>query len=222
MIRIVLGEDHALLREGTRHILEQHADLRVVGEAGTGEETLSLITRLRPDVAILDIKMPRLTAIEIVRQLVARTSKTKCLILTAYDDDDFVLAAMESGASGYLLKTVRSAELADAVRAVHRGQTVLHPDISRKIAIMWARRELTGVRKSPDVITQRELEILELAARGLRNKEIANTLGISLRTVEGHFSSILSKLGVRSRTAAVVYAAVRHWFDLGVQREEGR
>ncbi len=211
MIRIVLADDHALLREGTRHMLEQYPDLQVVGEAGDGEQALALIGEHRPDVALLDIRMPRLSAIEVVRRLPEVSPGTRSLILTAYDDDDFVLAAMEAGVNGYLLKTIKAAELADSVRAVHRGETVLHAEISRKFALMWARKQ---PRSEHVPLTAREMEILTLASRGLRNKEIAQTLGMSIRTVESHFSAILGKLGVPSRTAAVVYGAAHHWFTL--------
>lgn len=220
MIRIVLGEDHSLVREGTRHMLEQHPDLAVVGEAGDGEAVSNLIAGLKPDVAILDIRMPGLNGIEITRQAKETSPSTKCLILTAYDDDDFVLAAMETGAAGYLLKTVRASELAEAVQRVHRGDTVLHPDIGRKIALMWARRQPRSGDELHEALTPREMKTLELAAQGMRNKEIAQALGISTRTVEGHFSTILAKLGVPSRTAAVVYGAAHHWFTLILRNEE--
>lgn len=220
MIRIVLGEDHSLVREGTRHMLQQHVDLTVVGEAGEGDAISDLIASLKPDVAILDIRMPGLTGIEIVRRAKEASPSTKCVILTAYDDDDFVLAAMEAGAAGYLLKTVRAGELADAVRAVHRGETVLHPEIGRKIAVIWARRQAGTADEFHEALTQREMKILELAAQGMRNKEIAQTLGISTRTVEGHFSIILAKLDVPSRTAAVIYGATHHWFSLTVRNED--
>lgn len=220
MIRIVLGEDHSLVREGTRHMLEQHPDLAVVGEAGDGDSVSNLIASLKPDVAILDIRMPGLTGIEIIRQAKEVSPSAKCLILTAYDDDDFVLAAMEAGAAGYLLKTVRAGELAEAVRGVHRGETVLHPEIGRKIALMWARRQARTGDEPHEALTAREMKILELAAQGMRNKEIAQALGISTRTVEGHFSIILAKLGVPSRTAAVVYGAAHHWFTLTLRNED--
>jgi DNA-binding NarL/FixJ family response regulator len=213
MVRIVLAEDHALVREGTRHMLEQHPDLQVVGEAADGEAALALIAESAPDVAILDLRMPLLNAIEVTRRVRERGIATRCLVLTAFDDDEFVLAAMESGVAGYLLKTVRSHELAQAVRDVHRGETVLHPEISRRIALAWARRQAPQ-RDAPGMLTPREMEILELASQGLRNKEIAQHLSISVRTVEGHLSTILGKLEVSSRTAAVAYGAAHQWFRM--------
>lgn len=208
-IRILLGEDHALVREGTRQILSQHEDLVVIGEVGDGEQVLALATELKPDIAVLDIRMPGLNAIEVTRRLRTTAPETRVLILTAYDDDDLVLAAIDAGAAGYLLKTVRAAELVEGVRAIHRGETVLHPAIARKIALLWTRpRSLTD---SVDSLTPREAEVLQLASRGLRNKEIAQELNVSIRTVEGHLSSVLTKLGVSSRTAAVLHAASQNW-----------
>lgn len=204
-IRILLGEDHALLREGTRQMLSQQWDLHVVGEAGDGEEVLSLAQRLRPDIAILDIRMPLMSAIEVTEVIRRTVPSTRVLILTAFDDDDLVLAAMDAGAQGYLLKTVRTAELIAAVRAIYRGETVIHPAVAQKIALIWTRRR-AGLNLN-DGLTPREVEVLQSASQGLRNKEIADSLGVSIRTVEGHLSSIMSKLGVSSRTAAVMQAA---------------
>ena len=213
-IRIILGEDHALVREGTRRILEQYPDLSVVGEAGDGEQVLELLERLQPDVAILDIRMPRVSGIDVVRGMRARSPGTRALMLTAYDDDDFILALMEAGATGYLLKTARAAELVDAVRTVHQGEPVLHPAIAVKVARLWSRREGASEREPTEHLSAREREVLELAARGMRNRAIADALKISVRTVEGHVNSILTKLGVSSRLEAVLLAASRGWVVL--------
>lgn len=212
IIRIILGEDHALMREGTRQILEQQEDLRVVGEAGDGDGVVSLAKELQPNVAILDIHMPGPNAIEATKRLATVSPDTQCLILTAYDDDELILAAMEAGAAGYLLKTVRSSELVDAVRAVHQGRTVLDSAVARKIAILATRHRLEPTPE--ETLTPRELAVLQLVSRGLRNKEIASQLGVSNRTVEGHLSNILAKLGVSSRTAAVVRAVANNWLTL--------
>jgi DNA-binding NarL/FixJ family response regulator len=212
-IRIVLGEDHSLVREGTREILERYPDLKVVAEAGDGEQALEFITRLRPDVAILDVRMPRLTGIEVVRQMAEGAPSTRALVLTAYDDDEYVLALMEEGAAGYLLKTARASELVDAVRAVHAGESVLHPAIAAKVARLWRRRTLVQ-REATAQLSPREREVLELAARGLRNRAIAEQLSISVRTVEGHLNSILAKLGAASRVEAVLFAVSHGWVAL--------
>jgi len=206
-IRIVLAEDHSLMREGTRHILEQYPDLKVVGEAGDGQQALELIKRLQPDLLISDIRMPLLSGIEVVRQMKEYSPNTKALMLTAYDDDDYILALMEAGASGYLLKTAKASELVEAVRSVHLGETVIHPVVAVKVARLWAQQHrVAGEQQPPEQLSAREREVLQLAAKGLRNKAIADQLNISVRTVEGHFSSIFTKLLVSSRVEAVLYA----------------
>lgn len=218
-IRIILGEDHALVREGTREILQKQSDMQVVGEAGDGENVVALAQELQPDVAILDIHMPGPNAIEVTRRLASIARHTQTLILTAYDDDDLILAAMQAGAAGYMLKTARAGELVDAVRAIHLGQTVLDPAVARKVVMLAGRQRFEPERE--ETLTPREVDVLQLVSRGLRNKEIAAQLGVSTRTVEGHLSSILAKLGVSSRTAAVVRAVANNWLQLS-EREEDR
>lgn len=213
-VRIVLGEDHSLVREGTRRILEQFPDLTVVGEAGDGLQVLELIKQLQPDVAILDIRMPSLSGVEVIRRMKEFAPHTKALALTAYDDDDYVLALMDAGAAGYLLKTTRASELVDAVRAVSQGEPVLHPAIAAKVARLWARKRVAEEREPPEQLSHREREVLELASKGFRNKAIADTLGISVRTVEGHLNSVFAKFGVSSRVEAVLYAASRGWVTI--------
>jgi DNA-binding NarL/FixJ family response regulator len=211
-VRIVLAEDHAAMRLGTRHILEQ-AGLQVVGETGDGREALELLKRLQPDVAVLDVRMPGLNGIEVLRQMKGFCPNTRVLILTAYDDDDYVLATMEAGATGYLLKSANAKELADAVYTVSQGEPVLHPAIAAKVARLWARQG--GIRDHASLpLTPRELQVLELASRGLRNKAIADEMKISIRTVEGHFKSIFDKLGLSSRMEAVLYAVSRRLVKL--------
>ncbi|MDO8531380.1 MAG: response regulator transcription factor [Dehalococcoidia bacterium] len=209
-IRVVLGEDHSLVREGTRRILEQYPDLVVVGEAGDGEQALEMVGRLQPDVAILDVRMPKLSGIEVVRRIKACSPNTKALMLTAYDDDDYILASMEAEAAGYLLKTARASELVEAVRSVHAGESVLHPAIAAKVARLWGRRRVKVEQEPAEALSPREREVMDLAAKGLRNKDIAEKLSISVRTVEGHFNSIFAKLGVSSRVEAILYAVSLH------------
>jgi DNA-binding NarL/FixJ family response regulator len=213
-IRIVLAEDHPMMREGTRRILEAYPDFTVIGAAEDGEQALELIRQLKPDVAILDIRMPKLSGIEVVRSAKQISPDTKTLMLTAYDDDVYILALMEAGASGYLLKTAREKELVDSIRSVYSGEPVLHPAIAQKVARLWAQRGKSSSAKNVEQLSPRELEVLELAARGLRNKAIAGGLTISVHTVEGHFNSIFSKLGVSSRTEAILYALSKHLFSL--------
>lgn len=205
-ISIILADDHLLLREGTRRILEQNSDLTVVGEAGDGEQALELLCRLQPDVAILDIRMPKLNGIEIVRRLKDCCPDTRALMLTAYDDDEYILALMEAGANGYLLKTARPSEVIEAVRKIHSGETVLDPAIAVKVARFWAQSRNSDKEGPVQKLSTREMEVLGFAAKGFRNKVIADKLSISIRTVEGHFNNIFVKLGIGSRMEAVLYA----------------
>jgi DNA-binding NarL/FixJ family response regulator len=209
-ITIILADDHALMREGTRHLLEQYPEFKVVGEAEDGQQALELIEQLKPDVAILDIRMPKLSGIEVVRSMKSRCPSTKALMLTAYDDDDYIFALMEAGAYGYQMKTASAKELADAVRTVYAGSPALHPAIAVKIARLWARREPSARVGTGEPLTPREMQVLELAAKGLRNKAIAHELDINLRTVEGFVNNIFVKLGVSSRVEAVLLALSRH------------
>ncbi|MCH8818906.1 MAG: response regulator transcription factor [Acidobacteria bacterium] len=209
-VRIVVADDHWLMRDGTCHILEQCPDLKVVGDAEDGQHALELIERLQPDIAILDIRMPKLNGIEVVRRMKDHSPNTKALMLTAYDDDDYIIALMEAGALGYLLKTARPSELIDAVQRIHQGEPVLHPSIAMKVARLWARLQDSTGQEFSEQLSPREREVLQLAANGLRNKAIADNLSISVRTVEGHFHSIFAKLSVSSRIEAVLCALSRH------------
>lgn len=210
-IRIVLAEDHTLVREGTRNLLEQAPDLRVVGEAGDGERALELIQELAPEVAILDIRMPRLGGIDVVRRMRERSPGTSALMLTAYDDDDYIMALMdEGGVSGYLLKTAPANELVDAVRTVARGQPVVHPAIAAKMARLWSGGGKAEEGRARE-LSPRERQVVELVARGLRNKEIADQLGISVRTSENHLNAALVKLGLSSRIEAALFAVGQGW-----------
>lgn len=214
-IRVMIADDHAVVREGTRRILEQEPDLEVVGEAGDGEEAVALASRTRPDVAIVDIAMPKLDGIEVTRRIKGLPSSVAVLILSAYDDDQFVFSLLEAGAAGYLLKSIRGRELVDAVRAVHAGESVLHPTVARKVL----NRFVSGTAKPKeqealDLLSEREMEVLRLAARGLSNQDIANELCLSMRTVQGHVGHIFNKLKVSSRTEAVVKALKEGWITL--------
>ena len=214
-IRVLIADDHAVVREGTRRMLEQAADIEVVGEAVDGEEAIELAERLRPDVAIVDISMPRLDGIEATKQIKERCPSVTVLILSAYDDDQFVFSLLEAGAAGYLLKSIRSRELVDAVRAVYAGESVLHPSVAKKVL----NRFVGGGGKAPsgrsvEVLSEREKEILRLATGGLSNGDIAKELCLSIRTVQGHLGHIFNKLQVSSRTEAVVRALKEGWVTL--------
>ncbi|MDD4859304.1 MAG: response regulator transcription factor [Dehalococcoidales bacterium] len=209
-IRIVIADDHAVVREGTRTLLEREPDMMVLGEARDGEEVVQLIKDLRPDVAILDISMPKLNGIEVTRQIKPLCPATAVLILTAYDNDEYVFALLEAGAAGYLLKDARGREIIDAVRAVHAGESVLHPVIARKVINQMLPAASHPAKEKPETdLSEREVEILKLAASGLGNKDIGEKLSISVRTVQGHMNSIFNKLCVGSRTEAVFQGVKR-------------
>ena len=214
-IKILIADDHAVVREGTRQILEQEADLDVVAEAADGEEAVKLAGEFKPDVAIIDIAMPKLDGIQATRQIKALYPTIVVLILTAYDDDQFVFSFLEAGAAGYLLKSVRGHELIDAVRAVYNGESVLHPSIARKVL----NRFMSAPNKpekleAAKLLSEREIDVLRLATRGMSNQDIANELCLSLRTVQAHLGHIFNKLQVGSRTEAVVHALKEGWITL--------
>jgi NarL family two-component system response regulator LiaR len=214
-IRVLLADDHVLVREGTRELLEREEDIEVVAEAGDGEEAVHLAVVHRPDIAIMDISMPRLNGIEATKQIKALHPATAVLVLTAYDDDQYVFALLEAGAAGYLLKDVQASELIKAVRSVHQGESVLHPAIARKVINRFALP--TDKRPEKDVLdqlTEREMEVLKLAAKGMTNQEIACDLVISVRTVQVHLSNVFGKIAVGSRTEAVLFALRRGWIAL--------
>jgi NarL family two-component system response regulator LiaR len=213
----MLVEDHVLVREGTREILDREEDLQVVAEAGDGEEAVRLAAEHRPDIIIMDIAMPKLNGIEATRQIKATNPATSILVLTAYDDDQYVFAFLEAGAAGYLLKDVSTGDLIQAIRAVHEGESVLHPAVARKVINYFARHPDERRADESDLLnhlTEREMEVLKLAGRGMTNLEIARQLTISIRTVQVHLSNIFGKLGVGSRTEAVLYALRKGWLSL--------
>ena len=201
-VRIIIADDHVVVREGTRELLQREEDLEVVGEAGDGEEAVRLAETLKPDVAIVDIAMPRLNGIEATRGIRAISPKTAVLVLTAYELDQYVFALLEAGAAGYLLKDVPSQEVIKAVRAVNAGEPVLHPVIARKALNHFMRA--TDKAKRTQVLTEREREVLQLAATGQSNRQIADSLNLSMRTVQAHLRNVYNKLEVNSRTEAVI------------------
>ena len=214
-IKVIIADDHILFREGTRNIIEQEQDIEVVGEASDGEEAIEMATKLHPHVVLMDIAMPKVNGIEATRQIKARHSAIAILILTAYDNDQYILALLEAGAAGYLLKNVSGKELVNAIRAVHAGEPVLHPAIARKVLNHFVTSAQEPARTAqPENISEREMEILKLAAKGMSNQEIASALFLSRRTVQAHLASIFRKMDVGSRTEAILQALRRGWLGL--------
>lgn len=205
VIRVLLVDDHALVREGTRRLIELESDIVVVAEASSGEEAIEVVRRLQPDIAVMDIAMPGIGGIEATRAIKKDCPQTAILVLSAYDDEPYLLALLEVGAAGFLLKNVHGQELIQAIRAVGRGESVLHPSIAEKMMRRLSARPDLAPR-SPHMISEREFDVLCLAARGLPNKEIAARLGLSIRTVHSHLANIFMKMQVGSRTEAVLQA----------------
>lgn len=211
-ISVLLADDHALVREGTRRLLESEPGIRVVAEAADGHAAVTEASRVQPDVIIMDVAMPGMSGIEATRQIKARLPQVAVLALTAYDDDQYVMALLDAGAAGFLLKDVRGAELIAAVRSVARGEPVLESAIAVR-ALRHAVTQPTVLTASP-VLSEREMDVLREAARGLPNKDIARRLGVSIRTVHTHLGNIFGKLKVGSRTEAVLLALRRGWVTL--------
>lgn len=204
LIRVVLADDHAVVRKGTREYLEEDPAITVVAEASNGLEACALVDEWRPDVVILDIQMPVLGGIEATRRIKRTHPDVRVLILTAYDDDPYVLALLQAGADGYVLKNADPDELVRMVKATAAGGKVLAPDIAARVLARAA--GTTSETGLVEPLTERELEVLRLAAQGLTNKAIGRQLAISDRTVQGHLASIYGKLQVGSRTEAVTKA----------------
>lgn len=203
-IRVVLADDHAVVRKGIRDFLQEDGDIEVIAEAGDGAKVKELLTSLQPDVAVLDVRMPFATGIEVTRWIREQSLPIRVLILSAYDDDPFVRAAMQAGANGYVLKNAEADEITAAVRKIAQGRSVIDPELAQKVILHMTEDQPPTV--APEHLTEREREILQLAASGLTNKAIGGRLSISDRTVQGHLASIYGRLGVNSRTEAVTKA----------------
>ncbi len=218
-IRILLADDHHMVRQGIRQLLESESDLQVIAEAGDGEEAQALIEKHKPDVAVLDIQMPKASGIEVTRWVRAHLQQVGVLILTAYDDDPYVMAVLQAGANGYVLKTASPEELVQAVRDVNEGKSALDPTVTRKLmSNLFRHSDAPAV----EPVTDRELDVLRLAAKGFTNKAIGIQLGISDRTVQGHLAHVFAKMQATSRTEAVMRAVSLGWVsqDAGQSIEE--
>lgn len=219
LIRVLLADDHAVVRAGIRQFLEQEKGIRVVAEASDGEEARLLIEKHRPDVAVLDIQMPKASGIDVTRWV--RTSQTSVgvLILTAYDDDPYVLAVLQAGANGYVLKTSSPADIIQAVKDVYEGKSVLDPALTKKLLTQLSAPKMP---QAVEKLTEREMEVLQLVGKGFTNKAIGVQLNISDRTVQGHLAHIFNKLQAASRTEAVMRVVSLGWLpsDIGELKEK--
>ena len=205
--RILIADDHPLLREALCKVFSNQKDMEIVGQASNGEEAIDLASQLKPDILVMDIMMPKLDGLEASRQIKKIAPNTAILILTAYDDDNYVLGLLEAGATGYLMKSAKGQDLVEAVRAIRAGESVLHPKIIEKLLKQaMAKPAGTAEHKIKYLLSDREMEMLKLLATGMSNKEIAEKLCLSLRTVKAHMSNIFTKMNVASRSEALVEA----------------
>jgi DNA-binding NarL/FixJ family response regulator len=202
---VLLCDDHAVVREGTRRLLEEEPDIEVVGEACDGLEAIEMVRELSPHVVAMDVSMPRMNGIEATRRIKDIAPSVFVLALTAYDDFAYVTSLLEGGASGYILKSARSPELVAAIRATALGESILDASVAKEVFARIAKRGSAAV-SGPGKLTGKEIQVLKLAAGGLSNKEIARELRVSPRTVQTHLASIFSKMSVASRTEAVIKA----------------
>ena len=209
-IKVILADDHHIVRAGIRQLLESAKDIQVIAEAGDGEEAQALILQHKPDVAVLDIQMPKASGIEVTRWVRSHLPEVGVLILTAYDDEPYVMAVLQAGANGYVLKTAKTEELIQAVHDVYEGKSALGPTVTQKLmSNLFKRPEKMVV----EPLTERELDVLRLAAKGFTNKAIGVQLSISDRTVQGHLAHIFAKLQATSRTEAVMRGVSLGWIS---------
>jgi len=219
-IKVLLADDHVVVRAGTRQLLERQTDIKVVGEASTGREAIRLADDLEPDVVVMDVRMPDGGGIEATKRIKEKHPEIAVLVLTAHDDDEYVFALLQAGANGYLLKTAEADELTKAIRTVIKGDLALSPSVAGKVVSQFTSGKtlpdvLSNIKQDYGGLTEREMDILRLVGDGLTNKEIGRKLFISDRTVQAHLSNIFSKLNVNSRTEAVMHAVRHGWIAPG-------
>ena len=218
-ITVLIVDDQGLMREGLATLLSLAPDLRVVGQAGDGVEAIALARQVRPNVILMDVQMPRMDGVTATQTIRAELPQTQVIILTTFDDDEYVRNGLRAGACGYMLKNTPSEHLAEAIHAAARGESPISPSIARKLVAEYARQNTPANRparseldpSSPDALSEREMEILRALASGMSNREIADKLFITEGTVKNHVSNILAKLGVRDRTQAVLKAKENGW-----------
>jgi DNA-binding NarL/FixJ family response regulator len=215
-IRVLVADDHALFRRALAAVFADEPDVELVGEAGDGEEAVKMATALAPDVVLMDVRMPKILGIDAARQIKAEQPATKIVMLTVSDEEDDLFEAIKAGASGYLLKEVDPSEIAQALRQIHEGHSLLSPAVASKLVSEFAAiSKRTDERAMRPTLTDRELEVLRLAADGLTNRQIGRRLQISENTVKNHIRNILEKLHLHSRMEAVLYAVREELIDLG-------
>ena len=220
-IRVLLADDHTVVRQGLRVLLEAEPDISVVGEAETGRQAVQLARKLTPDVIVMDIAMPNLNGLEATRQITREVPAARLLVLSSYNDDEYVHQVTEAGASGYLLKQTAATDLIKAVREACKGNAFFSPAISRRLVERYreAVREGVPVRKRPNLLTSREAEVLQLIAEGKANKQIAAELSISIKTVEKHRQQVMNKLNIHDVAGLTRYAISRGIIESGARLE---
>ena len=211
VIKIIIADDHLMVREGLKQLLELQGDIEVIGQADDGIQCLDMINKLKPDVVLLDINMPNMNGIQTLEVMRQNQNKTKVLILTIHNEIEYLLKAVEIGVNGYVLKDSDSSVLKKAIVAVYDGETYIEPSLT---PLMKDRLEKINKQNDDEILTRREIEVLKLLAEGLFNKEIAYKLSISEKTVKNHVSNIFKKIGVFDRTQAAVYAIINNFVDI--------
>lgn len=215
-IKILIADDHVLLRQGIRNVLELESDFEVIGEAGDGEQTIEKSIALAPDILLLDINMPRFNGLDVIKRLNEQMQKIKIIVLTMHDDENYVIEVVKAGAVGYLLKDIEPGMLVMAIRTVYGGESFIYPTLAKKLFSEISRQQerISEVAKAvtsrrEEGLTYRELEVLQRVCMGLCNQDLAKSLFLSEKTVKNHLTSIFRKIGVNDRTQAVLYA-IRH------------
>lgn len=214
-MRIIVAEDHGIVREGIRLLIEAQPDMEVVGEAANGQEAVDKAKELQPDVILVDLAMPIVNGMDAIRMIKKHCPDTRALVLTIHDSDDYFFRSLNAGASGYILKGAASVDLLQAIRATHRGEIYLHPAVSTKLVADYLRRVKTGEEQdSYDALTEREKEVLRLIAEGYTNQEISSMLTLSPSTVQTHRAHLMEKLNLRTRTDLIKYAIRKKIIDI--------
>ena len=212
-IKIIIADDHALLRQGIRNVLELEDDLTVIGEAGDGEQAVEQAVELMPDILLLDINMPKMNGLEVIKRVVEKQSKVRIIVLTIHDDENYVIEVIKAGAVGYLLKAIEPGMLVKAIRSVHEGESFIYPTLAKKLFGEISRQHTKHLenikiaeRPKEERLSYREIEVLEMVCKGFSNQEVAKHLFLSEKTVKNHLTNVFRKIGVADRTQAVLYA----------------